>query len=58
MVMPDLTMPYGAYKGTPMHKIPSSYLRWVAQNFDDEDICCAADEEYQYREKYGGHFYE
>ena len=56
--MSDITMPYGAYKGTPMHKIPSSYLKWVAENFDDEDICCAADDEYQHREKYGGHFYE
>ncbi len=56
--MPDITMPYGEFRGKAMHEIPSGYLKWVAENFDDEDICCEADVEYQHREKYGGHFYE
>ena len=55
--MPDIKMPYGAYKGKPMHDIPSGYLRWVAENFKDERICKAADDEYQYREKYNTHWW-
>ena len=54
--MADTIMPYGKFKGRSMHKIPSAYLKWVAENFDDEDICCAADEEYQHREHYNEHW--
>ena len=51
----EIRMPYGAFKGKKMHEIPSGYLKWLAENFDNEDICKAADDEYQYREKYGTH---
>jgi len=27
----DIVMPYGAFKGKPMHKIPSGYLHWLAE---------------------------
>lgn len=56
--MSDTIMPYGVHKGKTMNDIPSDYLKWVAENFDDEDICCAADEEYQSREHYNAHWYE
>jgi len=54
--MTEIRMPYGAFKGKEMHEIPSNYLHWLAENFKDEAICVAADEEWQWREKYGEHF--
>lgn len=55
--MSDLVMPFGNFKGTEINKLPSSYLYWLATNCDWNDIICeAADEEYQYRQKYGGHW--
>lgn len=51
-----MKMPYGAFKGKEMHEIPSGYLHWLAENFDNEKICVAADKEWQHREKYGEHW--
>ena len=52
----DLVMPYGAFKGKKMHQIPSGYLKWIAENFDQDNICTAADTEWQWREKYSEHW--
>ena len=52
----EIVMPYGKFKGKPMHKIPSGYLKWIAENFDDEKICKEADDEYQWRTKFNEHF--
>lgn len=54
----DMRMPYGAFKGKEMHQIPSGYLHYLAENIENEDICAAADEEWQWREKYGEHWEE
>jgi len=54
----DIIMPYGAFKGRMMHEIPSGYLKWIAENIDDEAICCAADDEFQHRDHYGTHWWE
>lgn len=57
--MSDLVMPFGKFKDCYVHKLPSSYLYWLATNCDwNITIQEAADEEYQYREKYGGHHEE
>ena len=53
-----MKMPYGKFKGKEIHEIPSGYLRWLAQNFDDEDICMEADEEYNIREQQNAHWWE
>jgi len=53
-----IKMPYGVFEGKEMHQIPSGYLRWIAGNFKIEKICVAADEEWQWREKYGEHWEE
>ena len=42
-------MPSGAYKGTPIVNLPSGYLHWVAENFEDDEIASIADEEYRRR---------
>lgn len=59
-----LTMPCGKYKGRSIYDLPSSYLKWVAENWQektpiDKKICKEADKEYRQREKYNTHhFYE
>ena len=58
-----MKMPYGKFKGQDIEKLPSGYLKWVAENFDEsraqgKAICLEADKEYQFREKTGTHFYE
>jgi len=53
--IPEIVMPFGKYKGLYIHKLPSSYLRWVSENIKDDRIASAADEEWQYREKYNCH---
>lgn len=50
-----MKMPWGKYAGTEIEEIPSDYLRWLAENCDDEAICEAADEEYRWRSDHGGH---
>lgn len=51
-----MIMPWGRYQNTDLEDIPSSYLRWLSENCDDDEICQAADEEYQWREDNKGHF--
>ena len=55
-----MKMPCGAYKGRDIEDIPSDYLLWVAENWDekteqDRKICEAADKEWQWREKHNAH---
>ena len=56
--MSKYVMPVGKYKGKQMHQIPSGYLLWVAENFDDDKVAIEADEEWQWREKYSEHWEE
>jgi len=56
--MSDTIMPYGKFKGKAIHEMPSGYLKWMAENLDDEVLACEADDEYQYREKYNCHQWE
>lgn len=48
-------MPFGKHRGQPISELPSSYLRWLAENCRDETICEAADEEYRYRDDHRCH---
>lgn len=52
------TMKHGKFKGIPIQDIPSGYLRWMAENLDDGDLCYAADTEYQRRERELDHWWE
>ena len=56
--MPDLTMPWGKFKGRKLEKVPSGYLKWLAESCEDEEICCAADEEYRERTDNNDHWWE
>lgn len=51
----DTIMPFGKHKGTRIGDLPSSYLRWLAENCERDDICTAADEEYRWRTDNNAH---
>lgn len=47
---------FGKFKGKEINEIPSDYLKWLAENCENEDICEAADEEYRWRTDNNAHF--
>ena len=54
-------MLWGKFKGKEIYALPSRYLRWLAENIDENNpknaaVCLAADKEYQWREQHGQHF--
>ena len=51
-----MEMPFGKYKGKMMHEIPSSYIRWVSENWENDKVASAADREWQWREKHNKHW--
>ena len=48
-------MPWGAFKTKQLDDIPSSYLKWLAENCDQDDISTAASLVWDYREEVGDH---
>ena len=58
LMMPDIPMPKGKFEGKLIVDIPSDYLRWVAENWEDDIIATAADEEWNFRQDNNSHFYE
>ena len=57
--MSDSTvMPFGKFKGKLIEEIPSGYLKWLSENCDDDDICEAADKEYEWRTRWGKHWWD
>jgi hypothetical protein len=51
-----MIVPFGKYKGWELEQIPSGYLRWLAENCNDESIAEEADNEWTWRETWGKHF--
>jgi hypothetical protein len=54
----ELRMPWGKHQGKTIEEIPSGYLKWLAENCDQDDICDAADQEYQWRDQHNKHIWE
>jgi len=50
-----MIMPWGKHKGEEIDDLPSSYLRWLAESCDDDQICEAADIEYRWRSDHQEH---
>lgn len=48
-----MKMPWGKHKDEEIEDLPSDYLKWLAENCEDDDICEAADEEYRWRKDNG-----
>ena len=53
-----MKMPWGKFKDEEIEDIPSGYLKWLAINCEDDDICEAADQEYRWRTDNGEHFWD
>ena len=53
-----MKMPWGKFKGDEIEDIPSGYLRWLAENCEDDLIATEADEEFQWRTDTGEHFWD
>lgn len=48
-----MLMPWGKHRGQDIEDLPTDYLKWLAENCDDDDVCEAADEEYRWRLDHG-----
>ena len=48
----------GKYKGTRIEDLPSDYLKWLIENWRDEEIVEAAEYEYESRSDDGSHWWE
>jgi hypothetical protein len=56
--MPDFSeviVYFGKHKGKAIGEIPSGYLKWLANNADDDEIAEAADQEYDWRTTHNQH---
>lgn len=58
----DIIMPYGKFKGKSLYELPSSYLRFIAENWDEDTklkkkIVVEANNELIHREKFDTHHY-
>lgn len=51
-----MTIPFGKHKGKDIEDIPSGYLKWLAENCEDDEIATAADQEYSFRTDHNTHF--
>lgn len=53
-----MEMPWGKHRGKDIEDVPSDYLKWLAENCDNEPLAVAADEEWDFRERTNTHIYE
>lgn len=56
-----MVMPWGRYRDEYIDEIPSSYLRYVAENWDEDNpykkrIVQECDDEWQWRDRTNNHF--
>jgi hypothetical protein len=50
-----MIMPWGKHTGKEIEDLPSSYLKWLAEYSDDDDICEEAYIEYHWRSGHNAH---
>lgn len=46
----------GKYSGREIEDVPSSYLKWVVENLEGEELLEAAEEELRCRDDHASHF--
>ena len=51
-----MIMPFGKFKGKDLEEIPSGYLKWLAENCENDEIATEADKEYSWRTDCNKHF--
>lgn len=44
-----MIMPWGKHKGEFIDQLPSGYLKWLAENCENDEIASEADDEYRWR---------
>ncbi len=54
--MSELKMPWGKFKGKKIVELPSKYLYWVAENWENDNIATIADVEWRRREEDNEHY--
>lgn len=55
----SVAMPFGKHKGKDLEDVPSSYLRWLAGEVNQQqhaELLKAAEAELKFRTKFDGHF--
>lgn len=50
-----MIIPFGKYKGTDIEDVPSSYLKWLSENCEDDEVREEAEKEYKFRSTYKCH---
>lgn len=50
-----MVMPWGKHRGKDIEDLPSSYLRWLASDCEDDAIQQAAEEEVKFRDDHNAH---
>jgi len=48
---------FGKFKGKELDKIPSGYLKWIAENIEDNEISTNADIVWRWRERMDCHWF-
>lgn len=48
---------FGKYSGYNIEDVPSDYLKWMSENFDDDSLVEEADKELEFRDTWNKHFY-
>lgn len=46
------------FRGKLVGELPSSFLKWAAENCSNDRLAVAADNEWNHREKYNCHIYD
>ena len=52
----SVIMQYGKFRGKTLDSVPSSYLKWLSENFTNDVVATAADRVWRWREEVGDHF--
>ena len=53
-----MVLTFGKHKHRDIEDVPSSYLRWITENFDEGAVMDAAEQELEYRNVWDAHFEE
>ncbi len=49
----EVIIPFGQHRGKTMEEVPDSYLQYILDDWDNEELLLAAESEQMNRKKYG-----
>ncbi len=50
-----MLLTFGKHRGKDTEDVPSTYLNWLVENHDDDDVVQAAEDELRYRTDHSCH---